>query len=119
MYRRVPGKPLARIPPGNARHAVVAAVQDVVRQQPACELTEAQQERAERIGNDPGRGIAQERGQSTVSLDPSHVGEVGRPDARVGLGLQPVNGGTEAGDIDVAEVLGHRRFVAVCHAEWS
>ena len=108
---------LARVTTGNVRNAVVATVQNVMREQPACELSEAEQEGAERIGNDPGRGIAQERGDAAVALDPSQVGQVGRPDVRMSLGLQSVDGGTEAVDIDVTEVRGHRRFVAVCHAE--
>lgn len=56
------GEDLAGVAAGDARHAVVAAVEDVVGEQPAGELPEAEQERAERIGDDPGGGIAQERG---------------------------------------------------------
>jgi hypothetical protein len=108
---------LARVPAGNIGNAVVAAMQDVMREQPAGELSEAQQEGAERIGDDPGRGVARERGDAAIALDPSQVGQVGRPDVRMGLGLQPVDGVAESGDIDVAEVLGHCRFLAVCHAE--
>ena len=113
---------LARVATGNVRNAVVATVQNVMGKQPACELSEAEQEGTERIGDDPGRGIAQERGDAAIALDPSQVGQVGRPDVRVSLGLQPVDGGAEAGDINVAKVRVHRRFVAVCHAErpwWS
>ena len=101
------GEDLARVAAGNARNAVVSAVQDVMREQPTRELSKAEQEGAERIGNHPGCGIAHDRGHATVPLDASQMSEVGRANARMGLGLQSVDGGTEAGDIHSVEL--HRR----------
>ena len=111
------GEDLTRVAAGNVGNAVVSAVQDVMREQPARELPEAEQKRAEWIGNHPGRGIAQKGGGAAIPFDPPQVGEVGRSDARMGLGLQPVDGRAEAGDVDAVEFSWRRCLGSGCHGE--
>ena len=110
------GEDPARVTGRDTRHAVIAAVEDVVGEQPAGELAEAEQEGTERIGDDPGGGIAQDRGQAAVPFNPLQVGKVGRTDIRMGLGLEPVDGSGEAGDIEVAKLPGKRRVEGCVHA---
>jgi len=111
------GEDLTRVAAGNARNAVVSAVQNVMREQPAGELPETEQKGAEWIGDHPGRGIAQKGGGAAIPLDPLQVGEVGRSDARMDLGLQSVDGSAESGDVDAVEFSWRRRLGSGCHRE--
>ena len=75
-------------------------------EEPTGELPEAQQEGAERIGDDPGGGVTEARRHSSIPLDPPQMAVVGRTDGGVGLGPDPVHALTEAGNIDPAEIPG-------------
>ena len=98
------GETLAGVAAGNPRHAVVSAVEDVVRQEPPGVQTEAQGNGADGIGDDPGSGVAEERRHTPIALDPLEVAEVGRADRGIRLRLDAVDAGSKAGDVDPAEI---------------
>ena len=111
-----PGKPLARVAVGNPRHAVVAAVEDVVGEEPPGELPEAQTKGTDRIGDHPSGGVAEARRHPPIPLDPPQMAVVGRTDGGVGLGPDPVDALTEASHIDPAEIPG-RGLQTDAHAD--
>jgi len=55
---------------------VVAAVEDVVGHHPSGEAAEAQQEGCDRVGEDPGRQVAEDRGDASAPLDGQEVCDV-------------------------------------------
>ena len=111
------GKDPAGVSRGNPRHPVVAAMNDVVGEEPPGELTETQQKRRGWIGDHPGRGVAPERGKPAVPLDSPEVGEVGLTDLLVGVGLQPLDVGAESGDVHLAQFTRRHRLAAAVHEE--
>ena len=68
-----PGKSLARISRRHAGHPVVAAVTDVVHEEPASENPLRDESGTDGIGNDPGGGIAEQADQVS---DPLHFEEM-------------------------------------------
>jgi len=58
--RHPPGKSLAHIPRRHAGHPVIAAVTDVMHEEPASENPLRDESGTDRIGNDPGGGIAEQ-----------------------------------------------------------
>ena len=63
-----PGKGLARIPRRHAGHPVVAAVTDVMHEEPASENPVPDEKGTDRIGNDPGGGEADQAAQLSEPL---------------------------------------------------
>ena len=63
-----PGKCLARIPRRHAGHPVVAAVTDVMHEEPASENPLRDEQGTDRIGNHPGSGEAEQAAQLSDPL---------------------------------------------------
>ena len=113
------GEHAAGIAGRNPRHAVVAAVDDVVGEQPAGELPEAENKCRRGIGDDPGSGVAHECGEPSVEFDAAKVDEVGRSDLPIDVSLQPLDGGAEARHVHGFQFVGRNRSGAsvghFCH----
>ena len=68
-----PGKGLTRIPRRHAGHPVVAAVTDVMHEEPASDIPLGDEIGADRIGKDPGGGEAEQAAQLS---DPLHFDQM-------------------------------------------
>ena len=104
------GEHPARVAGGDPRHPVVAAVGDVMREQPAGHLPEAQGKGREGIGEDPGGGIPKQGGELAVRFNPPQVGKIGWADLSVGVGLEPLDVGAKPGDIHPSQVAKGRQW---------
>ena len=71
-----PGKSLARITRSHAGHPVVAAVTDVMHEEPASENPLRDESGTDRIGNDPGGGIAEQADEVSEPLYLDQMKEV-------------------------------------------
>ena len=70
------GERLARITVRHAGHFIVAAVTDLVHEHPTGGVPLPDQKGADRIGNDPGGGIAEHGTQPSKPLDPQKVEKI-------------------------------------------